>query len=75
MGGTWFTEDWEPRLTAPEFKKATKFYVDLVREHGELGAPQSGYAECLNNMTQGKTAMWYDATAGAGSLEAKGSPR
>lgn len=74
MGGTWFTEDWEPRLTAPEFKKATKFYVDLVREHGELGAPQSGYAECLNNMTQGKTAMWYDATAGAGSLEAEGSP-
>ncbi|MFF0057766.1 ABC transporter substrate-binding protein [Streptomyces microflavus] len=74
MGGTWFTEDWQPQLTSPEFKKATKFYVDLVREHGELGAPQSGYAECLNNMTQGKTAMWYDATAGAGSLEAKGSP-
>ncbi|WP_228994655.1 sugar ABC transporter substrate-binding protein [Streptomyces sp. DH8] len=74
MGGTWFTEDWEPRLTSPEFTRATKFYVGLVREHGELGAPQSGYAECLNNMTQGKTAMWYDATAGAGSLEAEGSP-
>ncbi|MFF9687908.1 ABC transporter substrate-binding protein [Streptomyces sp. NPDC014623] len=74
MGGTWFTEDWEPRLTSPEFKKATKFYVDLVREHGERGASQAGYAECLNNMTQGKTAMWYDATAGAGSLEAAGSP-
>ncbi|MET9669986.1 sugar ABC transporter substrate-binding protein [Streptomyces sp. NPDC006475] len=74
MGGTWFTEDWEPKLTSPEFKKATEFYVNLVRDHGELGAPQSGYAECLNNMTQGKTAMWYDATAGAGSLEASGSP-
>ncbi|MEU0131071.1 sugar ABC transporter substrate-binding protein [Streptomyces sp. NPDC006289] len=74
MGGTWFTEDWEPRLTSPEFKKATRFYVDLVRKHGERGASQSGYAECLNNMTQGKTAMWYDATAGAGSLEAAGSP-
>ncbi|MEV0024499.1 sugar ABC transporter substrate-binding protein [Streptomyces atroolivaceus] len=74
MGGTWFTKDWEPRLTSPEFRKATKFYVDLVREHGERGASQAGYAECLNNMTQGKTAMWYDATAGAGSLEAAGSP-
>ncbi|NUK13481.1 extracellular solute-binding protein, partial [Streptomyces lunaelactis] len=74
MGGTWFTQDWEAKLTSPEFKKATQFYVDLVRKHGELGAPQSGYAECLNNMTQGKTAMWYDATAGAGSLEASGSP-
>ncbi|MBM9624517.1 ABC transporter substrate-binding protein [Streptomyces zhihengii] len=74
MGGTWFTKDWEPRLDAPEFKKATQFYVDLVRQHGQSGAAQSGYAECLNNMTQGKTAMWYDATAGAGSLEASGSP-
>ncbi|HWM37362.1 MAG TPA: sugar ABC transporter substrate-binding protein [Streptomyces sp.] len=74
MGGTWFTEDWQARLTSPEFKKATQFYVDLVRQHGEAGAPQAGYAECLNNMTQGKSAMWYDATAGAGSLEAAGSP-
>ncbi|MEE1801981.1 sugar ABC transporter substrate-binding protein [Streptomyces sp. JV176] len=74
MGGTWFTKDWEAQLDSPEFTRATQFYVDLVREHGEAGAPQAGYAECLNNMTQGKSAMWYDATAGAGSLEAKGSP-
>ncbi|MEE1754704.1 ABC transporter substrate-binding protein [Streptomyces sp. SP18CS02] len=74
MGGTWFTDDWRARLTSPEFARATRFYVDLVRRHGEAGAAQSGYAECLNNMTQGKTAMWYDATAGAGSLEAAGSP-
>ncbi|MBX9393447.1 sugar ABC transporter substrate-binding protein [Streptomyces sp. TRM72054] len=74
FGGTWFDEDWNARLDSKEFKDATQFYVDLVREHGEAGAAQSGYAECLNNMTQGKTAMWYDATAGAGSLEASGSP-
>jgi sorbitol/mannitol transport system substrate-binding protein len=74
FGGTWFDEDWQARLDAPEFTAATEFYVDLVREHGQAGAAQSGYAECLNNMTQGNTAMWYDATAGAGSLEADGSP-
>jgi sorbitol/mannitol transport system substrate-binding protein len=74
MGGTWFTKDWQAKLTSPEFTRATKFYVDLVRKHGEAGAAQSGYAECLNNLTQGKTAMWYDATAAAGSLEAKDSP-
>lgn len=73
-GGTWFDKDWKAQLDSKEFKEATQFYVDLVREHGESGAAQSGYAECLNNMTQGKTAMWYDATAGAGSLEASGSP-
>lgn len=73
-GGTWFDKDWKARLDSPEFEKATKFYVDLVREHGESGAAQAGFAECLNNMTQGKIAMWYDATSAAGSLEAADSP-
>ncbi|MEV0372103.1 sugar ABC transporter substrate-binding protein [Streptomyces sp. NPDC050636] len=73
FGGTWFTKDWQAKLDSPEFTKATQFYVDLVRKHGEAGAPQAGYAECLNNMQQGKVAMWYDATAGAGSLESSDS--
>jgi len=74
FGGTWFTEDWEAQVNAPEFKEATQFYVDLVREHGEPGAAQAGFTECLNAMSQGKVAMWYDATSAAGSLEADDSP-
>ncbi|MFJ5917818.1 ABC transporter substrate-binding protein [Streptomyces ardesiacus] len=74
FGGTWFDQDWQARLDSPEWEKATKFYVDLVREHGESGAAQSGFAECLNNMTQGKVTMWYDATSAAGSLDAADSP-
>ncbi|RFU82421.1 sugar ABC transporter substrate-binding protein [Streptomyces triticagri] len=74
FGGTWFEKDWTAKLDSPEFKQAVSFYVDLVREHGQSGAAQSGYAECLNNLTQGKTAMWYDATAAAGSLESANSP-
>ncbi len=74
FGGTWFTEDWEPGVDSPEFREAVQFYVDLVREHGEVGAPQAGFTECLNNLVQGNAAMWYDATSAAGSLEAEGSP-
>ncbi|MGW1609592.1 ABC transporter substrate-binding protein [Streptomyces sp. NPDC002285] len=74
FGGTWFDKNWKAQLDSPEWEKATKFYVDLVREHGESGAAQSGFAECLNNMTQSKVAMWYDATSAAGSLEAAKSP-
>ena len=74
FGGTWFEEDWTPKVNAPEFKEAVTFYTDLLREHGEAGAAQSGYAECLNNMVQSKTAMWYDASAGAATLEASDSP-
>ena len=74
FGGTWFTEDWQAGLDSPEWQEATQFYVDLVTAHGEAGAPQAGFTECLNNMTQEKVAMWYDATSAAGSLEAPGSP-
>ncbi len=74
FGGTWFDKDWTAKVNAPEFKEATNFYVNLVRQHGEAGASQAGFTECLNNMTQGKTAMWYDATSAAGSLEASDSP-
>ncbi|MFF7475769.1 extracellular solute-binding protein [Streptomyces sp. NPDC008092] len=68
-GGTWFTKDWQAQVNSPAFKKATNFYVDLVRKHGEAGAAQSGFTECLNAMSQKKVAMWYDATSAAGSLE------
>ncbi|MEU4421776.1 sugar ABC transporter substrate-binding protein [Actinoplanes sp. NPDC024001] len=74
FGGTWFTEDWQAQVDAPEFREATQFYVDLVRDYGEAGAPQAGFTECLNNMVQGNAAMWYDATSAAGSLEAADSP-
>ncbi|MFJ8023567.1 ABC transporter substrate-binding protein [Streptomyces sp. NPDC096311] len=74
MGGTWFTKDWKAQVNGEGFTKATKFYVDLVRKHGEAGAPQAGFTECLNSFTQSKTAMWYDATSAAGSVEATGSP-
>lgn len=74
FGGTWFTEDWQAQVDSPEFAEAVQFYVDLVREHGETGAPQAGFTECLNNLIQGDVAMWYDATSAAGSLEAADSP-
>ncbi len=73
-GGTYFTEDWQAAVDSPEFTEATTFYTDLVKDYGQNGAAQSGFTECLNNLTQGSSAMWYDATSAAGSLEADGSP-
>src|SRR6476620_8842893 len=74
FGGTWFEKDWTAKVNAPEFKEATTFYTDLVKAHGENGAPQAGFTECLTATTQSKVAMWYDATSAAGSLEAPDSP-
>ncbi len=73
-GGTWFDKDWTAQVNGPGFKDATNFYVNLVKAHGEAGAPQAGFTECLNAMQQGNVAMWYDATSAAGSLEADNSP-
>jgi sorbitol/mannitol transport system substrate-binding protein len=74
FGGTWFDKNWNAQVNSPAFTEAVNFYVNLVRAHGEAGAPQAGFTECLNNLEQSKVAMWYDATSAAGSLEAKGSP-
>jgi len=74
FGGTWFTKDWQAQVNSEGFRQATAFYVDLVRAHGEPGAAQAGFTDCLNNMIGGHVAMWYDATSAAGSLEASNSP-
>jgi sorbitol/mannitol transport system substrate-binding protein len=74
FGGTWFDENFDAQVNSPEFVEATQFYVDLVQKHGEPGAANAGFTECLNATTQGGVAMWYDATSAAGSLEAEGSP-
>ncbi len=69
FGGRWFDENWNAQLTSPEFRAATQFYVDLVREHGEVGASSAGFSECGTRYTQGQAAMWYDATVMAGTNE------
>ncbi|AZL06563.1 MAG: ABC transporter substrate-binding protein [Brevibacterium aurantiacum] len=74
FGGTWFDENWEAQVDSKEFKEAANFYVDLIKDHGESGAPQAGYTECLTNLQQGNVAMWYDSTAATGTLEADDSP-
>src|ERR671922_1302242 len=69
FGGRWYDDSWNAQLTAPATKKAVEFYLNLVKEAGESGAPNAGFSECLTAYTQGQAAMWYDATVAAGSLE------
>ena len=74
FGGTWFDKDWTAQVNGPGFTEATNFYVNLVQQHGEFGAPSAGFTECLTALAQSKVAMWYDATSAAGSLESDESP-
>ncbi|MCU1488659.1 MAG: sugar transporter substrate-binding protein [Acidimicrobiaceae bacterium] len=69
-GGSWFNMKWTPQLTSKPDVAATNFYVNLVKNYGEPGASNDGFTECLNAYSQGKAAMWYDATVAAGSIAA-----
>lgn len=67
FGGRWFDKKWEPQLTSPETKAAVQFYVDTLRKYGQPDAAKDGWEGCLQQFSQGKTAIWYDDTVFAGS--------
>ncbi len=50
-------------------QQAVTLYVNLLQKYGEPGASTSGWQECLSLMSQGKGAMFYDATVFGGLLE------
>ncbi len=68
-GGQWFDTDWNAKLDSPEVKAAVTDYVDLLHDAGQPGAATSGYGDCITRYSQGKAAMWYDATAMVSSIE------
>ncbi len=68
-GGSWFNMQWQPQLTSSNVQQAVTLYANLLQKYGESGASTSGWQECLNIMTQGKGAMFYDATSFGGVLE------
>ena len=74
FGGQWFDTNWNAKLNSPAFADAANFYVNLIKKDGEPGAGNSSFNECLNSMEQGKSAMWYDATVAASTLDAAPSP-
>jgi polyol transport system substrate-binding protein len=72
FGGRWYDTDWHAQLTSPAVERAVGFYVNLVTKYGEPGPAGDGFTECATLYSQGKAAMWYDATSAAGTIEAPG---
>lgn len=69
FGGAWFDEDWNAQVDQPGFRDALTFYANTLAAAGESDPVSAGFTECLNLFSQGKAAMWYDATSAGGSLE------
>lgn len=68
-GGQWFDEQWNAKLNTPQVNAAVTDYVQLLHDAGQPGAATSGYGDCITRYSQGKAAMWYDATAMVSSIE------
>jgi sorbitol/mannitol transport system substrate-binding protein len=78
FGGTWWSArpDGAPdeaMVERPAFRRALRFYVDLIKDAGEQDAANTAFNECLRQYLNGKVAIWYDATVAAGALEASNS--
>lgn len=69
FGGAWFNDSWKAQVDQPKFAEALQFYADTLKNGGEGDPASFGFTECLNLFSQGKAAMWYDATSAAGTLE------
>ena len=69
FGGQWYNTDWQAQVNQPGFTEAVTFYTELLAEAGERDPVSFGFTECLNLFSQGRAAMWYDATSAAGSVE------
>ncbi len=75
FGGQWFDLSWKPTLDSGATKDAITFYIDTIKKYGEPGASSAGFTECETNFTQGKTAIWVDATSASGLItDPKNSP-
>lgn len=68
FGGQWFNNNWQPQLTSKEWYSAVSFYVELMQKYGPPDAHTLGYKENLALFSQGKCAIWVDATVAAGTL-------
>jgi len=68
FGGQWFDAEGVPQIDTPEWNAAISFYADLVQRCGPAGVTGVSFPEALALMSQGRAAMWVDATVAAGFL-------
>jgi len=65
FGGQWFDMAWRPQLDSRPWRDAVGFYVGLLRQFGPPGSVANGYNELLALFSEGRCAMWVDATIAA----------
>jgi sorbitol/mannitol transport system substrate-binding protein len=68
QGGRWFDLQWQPELVTAEWQGAVTRYVELLTKYGPPDAHKNGFNENLALFSEGRCAIWIDATVAAGML-------
>jgi sorbitol/mannitol transport system substrate-binding protein len=68
FGAQYYDMNWNAKFNTPEMRNALQYYKKLIKDAGQPSPTTVGYTECLNLMSSGKAAMWYDATVSAGTM-------
>ena len=75
FGGTWFDKDWTPQVDAPRVHRPPRSSTSTWSARTARRAPRRpGSPSASTTSSRATSAMWYDATSAAGSLEAADSP-
>lgn len=69
FGGQWYDTNWDAQVNSEPFAEAVNFYVDLLDSAGQPDPVSYSFTECLNLLSSGGAAMWYDASVAAATLE------
>jgi sorbitol/mannitol transport system substrate-binding protein len=67
-GGVQFDMNWKSAVNSEAWNNAINAYVNLATKDGPPGVVGNGFNENLNLMSEGKCAIWNDATVAAGLL-------
>ncbi|WP_290872853.1 sugar ABC transporter substrate-binding protein [Aquabacterium sp.] len=66
FGGQWFNMDWRPQLDTRPWLDAVRLYTELLNRYGPPAAVANGYNENLVLFSEGRCAMWVDASVAGG---------
>ncbi len=67
-GGRWFDTHWVPQIDSPQWLQAVDMYVNLLRRYGPSTPVDLGFNENLRLFSEGRCAIWVDATVAASTL-------
>jgi len=67
FGGQWFDMGWRAQIDRQPWRDAVGLYTELLKQYGPPGAAANGYNDNLTLFSEGRCALWVDATV-AGSF-------